>query len=273
MGPHTASSVRYNSQMAVEQRACRFPVAGVFADPTAASERHTEVVYGEVLTLLGPADAGYLRVRVADSYEGWVAAGSLGTPPVHRGTGDAGRVVVTSLRASLGGNREASLGAVFVKVQAEEMGGFRVALPDGEMGLLAQSDAQPAGAALRIAGGDAVVADARRFLGVPFLWGGVTWRGIDCSGLVQAVHRRFLRLLPRDADAQETAGRDMTGDDWRPGDLVCYGDHIAIATERGTIIHAYGRAGGVVETPHLDELRDRVRTVRRVFDASTRRRS
>jgi cell wall-associated NlpC family hydrolase len=252
--------------MAVEQRACRFPVAGVFAEPTAASERHTEVVYGEVVRLLGLEDSGYHRVRVADTYEGWVAAGALGTPPAHRGTGEAGRVVVTSLRASLGGNREASLGAVFV-VQAEEMGGFRVALPDGEMGLLAQSDAQPAGAALRVAGGEAVVADARRFLGVPFLWGGVTWRGIDCSGLVQAVHRRFLRLLPRDADAQETAGREVSGGAWRPGDLVCYGDHIAIATERGTIIHAYGRAGGVVETPHLDELRDRVRTVRRVFDA------
>jgi cell wall-associated NlpC family hydrolase len=251
--------------MAVEQRACRFPVAGVFAAPTAASERHTEVVYGEVVRLLGAEDAGYHRVRVADTYEGWVAGGALGAPPVHRGSGEAGRVVVTALRASLGGNREASLGAVFV-VQAEEMGGFRVALPDGEMGLLAQSDAQPAGAALRVAGGEAVVADARRFLGVPFLWGGVTWRGIDCSGLVQAVHRRFLRLLPRDADAQEAAGREVSGEEWRAGDLVCYGDHIAIATERGTIIHAYGRAGGVVETPHPNELRERVRCVRRVFD-------
>ena len=45
--------------------------------PTAASERHTEVVYGEVVTLLGDATAGYVRVRVADTYEGWVATGAL----------------------------------------------------------------------------------------------------------------------------------------------------------------------------------------------------
>ena len=77
----------------------------------------------------------------------------------------------------------------------------------------------------------------------------------------------FLRLLPRDADAQETAGREVEIGDVRAGDLLCYGDHIAIATERGTIIHAYGQAGGVVETAHLDELRTRLRTVRRVFEA------
>jgi hypothetical protein len=248
--------------MAHAQRACRFPVAGVFAEPTAASERQTEVVYGEVVTTLGDEASGYVPVRVADTYEGWVAGGALGAAPTHRG--DGGRVVVTSLRAPLGGSREASLGAVFV-VLAEEMGGFRVALPDGEMGLLAQADAQPAGAAVRVASGEAVVAEARRFLGVPYLWGGVTWRGIDCSGLVQAIHRRFLHLLPRDADAQQTAGRAVEGEP-RAGDLYCYGDHIAIVTERGTIVHAHGRSGGVVETPHLPELRERVLAVRRVFE-------
>jgi len=91
--------------MTVAQRACRFPVAGVFARPTAASERQTEVVYGELVTPLGAEESGYLRVRVADTYEGWVAGGALGAAPAHRASGDGGRVVVTALRAPLGGSR------------------------------------------------------------------------------------------------------------------------------------------------------------------------
>jgi hypothetical protein len=245
-------------------RACRFPVAGVHAEPRASSERETEILYGERVWILGDARAGFERVRVADGYEGYVAGGALGSAPSHGVHADAGRVVVTALRAGLGGGREGSLGAVFA-VLAEEAGGFRVALPDGENGLLDPADAQPAGAAIRLASGSAVVAEARRLLGVPYLWGGITHRGLDCSGLVQAVHRRFLHLLPRNADDQERAGTAAAGER-RPGDLLCYGDHVAIWTERGTLVHADSTAGGVVEAHEPPALAARLRTVRRVFE-------
>ena len=72
--------------MALPQRACRFPVAGLFAQPTAASERQTEVVYGEIVTPLGDEESGYLPVRAADTYEGWVAARALGAAPAATST-------------------------------------------------------------------------------------------------------------------------------------------------------------------------------------------
>ena len=103
---------------------------------------------------------------------------------------------------------------------------------------------------------------ARRFLGSPYLWGGMTERGIDCSGLVHMAHRLVGRLVPRDADQQEGAGSEV--DEPRVGDLVTYGegsaDHIAFWVGEGRILHATGRDGlGVVEEDEPEYLRGRRR--------------
>jgi gamma-D-glutamyl-L-lysine dipeptidyl-peptidase len=114
------------------------------------------------------------------------------------------------------------------------------------------------------------VEHARRLLGTPYEWGGMTSRGIDCSGLVHMAFRARGRLVPRDADQQEAAGASLPESDLRAGDLVTYGppegaDHIAFWVGDGRILHATGREGVdcVVEEEEPPELRERRRALLR----------
>jgi cell wall-associated NlpC family hydrolase len=87
------------------------------------------------------------------------------------------------------------------------------------------------------------VAVAERFVGVPYLWGGKTALGIDCSGLVQVALSACGMACPRDSDMQEAAlgipvdlGSDLS--DLRRGDLIFWKGHVAIVRERGSLLHA-----------------------------------
>ena len=101
------------------------------------------------------------------------------------------------------------------------------------------------------------VEEARAYLGTPYLWGGMSERGIDCSGLVHMAWRRLGRLVPRDADQQAAAG--VSVGDPRYGDLAIYGEetvtHIAFWLGGGRILHA---AGGreVVDEPEPASLQE-----------------
>ena len=86
------------------------------------------------------------------------------------------------------------------------------------------------------------VAVAERFLGVPYLWGGKTALGLDCSGLVQVALTAAGHVCPRDSDMQEAAlGAPVLqpGEGaLRRGDLIFWKGHVAIVRDRATLIHA-----------------------------------
>jgi gamma-D-glutamyl-L-lysine dipeptidyl-peptidase len=124
-------------------------------------------------------------------------------------------------------------------------------LEDGDGFLAADADGTP-------------VDVARGYLGAPYLWGGMTEAGIDCSGLVHMAFRRLGQLVPRDAHQQEAAGASV--DEPEPGDLVTYGedaaDHVAFWLGDGRILHSAGGSGVVEEAEPASLRRRRRRFVR-----------
>ena len=106
------------------------------------------------------------------------------------------------------------------------------------------------------------VAVAERFLETPYLWGGRTSEGIDCSGLAQTALTAAGIAAPRDSDMQEAAlGRPLPLDDalaqLRRGDLAFWKGHVGIMRDSATLLHANGWAMKVMSEP-LAEARARI---------------
>lgn len=116
-----------------------------------------------------------------------------------------------------------------------------------------------------------IVADARKYIGVPYVFGGTTSAGLDCSGLVQRVYGDMGISLPRLVSGQGTIGQSVPSlADAQPGDLiVCNGgEHIVIYAGNGKIIQA-PKPGGQVEEMDNWISPSNVVTIRRIVPNAT----
>ena len=94
--------------------------------------------------------------------------------------------------------------------------------------------------------GSSVVDYATQFVGNPYVWGGTSLTsGADCSGFVQSVYANFGVSLPRTSYEQQNAGTEVSYADAQPGDLICYGGHVAIYMGNGRIVHASNSVDGI----------------------------
>lgn len=211
----------------------------------------TEALMGETVTVYDEDDEGWSWVQLdRDGYVGWVPShGLLKHVPVtftHR---------VTALRSFVypaASIKEPplhwlSLGSRLAVRSTREVNG-RLYAVTSEGGVVVANHLAPLDATE-----SDPVAVAERFLGTPYLWGGRSSLGLDCSGLVQTAFEACGTLLPRDADLQEqAAGTPVSLDPatWRRGDLLFWPGHVAIVRDPTSFIHAnaWMMAVGIEET-------------------------
>ena len=115
------------------------------------------------------------------------------------------------------------------------------------------AQAQPA-AAPASASGSSIVSIAMQYVGTPYVYGGSSPSGFDCSGFVQYVYAQAGISLPRTSGAQAAAGTAVSMSEAQPGDIVYYGYHVGIYAGNGMMIDAGNESTGVVyrdiyETP------------------------
>jgi gamma-D-glutamyl-L-lysine dipeptidyl-peptidase len=212
----------------------------------------TQALYGQAVTVR-ELRGGWAEVAVRDEPDPQDPAGYPGWLPVRQlaaGFDGSGRTVtVTAPTAPLrlaGRTLTLSYGTRLPLVRREGSVAV-VRTPDGLGRLTGAGRPTPAT-------GAAIVASARRFLGVRYLWGGLSAWGFDCSGLVWDVFRAHGLTIPRDADPQFRHGRPVALAALRPGDLVFYGmpasvGHVAIYAGNGEMIEAPDSAHSVRLVP------------------------
>jgi cell wall-associated NlpC family hydrolase len=252
----------------------RAAVAPLLATASVRAEQVTQLLLGETASIVEHSGEWRRVSTHVDSYNGWVHCGYLQEL-------DEGAVAEWRSRAQ--GWSDGAL----VRVDGSHLPlplrarvileAGTVILPDGRRGRVSAGTVRQLSEVRAEAGTKAperwVV---ERFLGSPYLWGGVTPWGVDCSGLVQTTFAARGVNLPRDSAQQAGCGEPISLDAIRPGDLLFFrGEtsdgitHVAFAGEADTLVHSTLACGGVLIESWLPGtraagLRERLVAVRRL---------
>lgn len=245
------------------------PVANMYSGTSADTDVVSQaIVSSNVVTLETKGD--WAKVRTNDQYTGWMLLKELrelkGT-----GYGTSGKVAqVESMFANLYREPDVTVHQPAITVpfetrlevveegKGDDTGWLKVRLPDDRLAWVQQSDVIFEVKPLTI---QESIALGKRFLGLPYLWGGRSTYGYDCSGFTQMLVRSRGIIMPRDADLQAAWDGVAAVDrkDLQSGDLLFFGGgpdkitHTAMYIGNGEFIHATVHDHPVIQISRLDD--------------------
>lgn len=246
-------------------------VAVMKTKPSHPSELGNQLVMGMVVKMLKSESGWYFVQSLDDRYLGWMEPSHLAlmTKDQADAIGRGSRTMVTSLFAFVR-ERPSPDGAPVcdlvvgdvLSTTGRSAGWIAVQLPDGRKGFVADADATDyqAWKASRKITPEAIEQTARRFMGVPYLWGGTSAKGFDCSGYLKTVFRLNGLELQRDTDQQANEGVAVPTDndfaEVRKGDALFFGPRAGVTRITHTGIYLGGKlfihCAGMVKLSSFD---------------------
>ena len=262
-------------------------VANLRAKPGDASELVSQVLLGTPLKVLDYSNKWY-RVQTPEYYIGYLDAGGL--HPLTDGELESWKKADRWMYNRVSGFvydapdysgkivSDVVLGDLLV-VEITEKNWIKVRFPDGRTGFINQSECLQYSDWINLqAEANQLLATARQMMGFPYLWGGTSSKGIDCSGFVKTVFYSKGVILARDASQQARYGEPVdfeNRNNLQPGDLLFFGrsaqriTHVGIYIADGDFIHSSGRVhiGSIIPgDPKNDPARNLV-VVRRILNS------
>lgn len=238
----------------------KYPVVDFRAEPKFRSERVHQIVFGEVVRLIEqPSEGEYVLAedtRIA--YKGYVKRTQLHILSDEEfGSFLTGKKVLKVLRAFCRSSGGISYFLPFgSRVYVDALGPV---LPTGERFDLLDSPGDPVGDVVEL---------ALSFLGVPYLWGGTSSYGFDCSGFTNRLYDALGIDLPRDSHEQEA--HTIAVDEPKPGDLLFMEGHVMLYAGDERVVHANGhdmcvQLTDLRESEYGARLKSQVRKIGRVL--------
>lgn len=236
------------------------PAAPVRRKPNHRKEMTNQLLFGEAVKVLRSKGDLWVKVRsLHDGYEGWTTHSLL--EPINEGIANTpGEYTTTDMLSTV------SVGNKLMSIPA----GSSLPLFDNGTGKVGENDYTLTGKyvqrLLQKPGAGLLEQLVMPWLNAPYLWGGRTMLGVDCSGFTQVIYKMLGIDLPRDAWQQAQEGKAVKKfSEVQPGDLAFFNNkedivHVGILLGDGNIIHASGR----VKIDKIDK--------KGIFDAATGKR-